>query len=418
MSQMWKPGHWAAVCRSTVAAIDSYESDDSNIIASVLCAVNESRGTPSRGIYQHIGVGESEGQVKALIDPGSTDSFLKMSACQSLGLRMRRVSSTSRLANGERFHIAGVCDTVLSLQGRFYTVSFSVVDHLICDAIVGLDVLSQHSTVSLCLGGPKEAIAISHLAAAIDDGTGHFPMMDVEPPLIFNDEVYTAKPVVTKARWCKAQDRNFMQKEVYRMLQEGIIEQSTSCWRSQAFVVHGQKDRMVIDYSETVNRFTSLDAYPFPDMEALLNKAAEFHFFSKIDLKSAYHQIPIKDGDRKFTAFAVGGRLYQFTRLPFGLTNAVPAFQRKIDDFVDRNQLCCAFPFLDDVIIGGKTREEHDKNLKAFRVAAEKENLTLNLAKCAFGLRSVSMLGHVISAGTKRPDPSRFQTLAQFPYTR
>ena len=87
------------------------------------------------------------------------------------------------------------------------------------------------------------------------------------------------------------------------------IEPSTSPWRAQAFVHHGHKDCMVIDYSETVNRFTDVDAYQFPEMEVLADKATHYHYFSKIDLKAAYHQVPLKEGERKYRAFEVNRSL-------------------------------------------------------------------------------------------------------------
>ena len=149
-----------------------------------------------------------------------------------------------------------------------------------------------------------------------------------------------------------------MKTEVARLSKEGIIETSTSPWRAQAFMHHGHKDRMVIDYSEKVHRFTDVDASPFPEMEVLLDKATNYHYFSKIDLKAAYHQVPLKEGDIKYTAFEVNGKLYQFTRLPFGLTNALPCFQRKMDDFLEKQNLTGAHPFLDDVIVGVSTKDE------------------------------------------------------------
>ena len=124
----------------------------------------------------------------------------------------------------------------------------------------------------------------------------------------------------------------------------------------RAFVVKGHKRRMVIDSSETVNFFTDLDTYPFPDIEQLLNKAASYRYFSKTDLKSAYHQIPIHVEDRPFTAFQVGKKLYQCNRLPFGKTNAVPAFQRIMDSFIGRNKLKGAGAYVDDIYIGGETK--------------------------------------------------------------
>ena len=127
----------------------------------------------------------------------------------------------------------------------------------------------------------------------------------------------------------------------------GIIEESVPPWRAQAFVVKGHKRRMVIDYSETVNLFTDLDAYPFPYVEQLLNQAASYRYFSKMLLKSAYHQISYRIEDRPFTTFQKGWKLYQFTRLPLGITYTVPAFQRIMDSFIERNKLKGAEAYLD-----------------------------------------------------------------------
>lgn len=86
---------------------------------------------------------------------------------------------------------------------------------------------------------------------------------------------------------------------------------------------------MVIDHSQTVKKYTLLDAYPMPNIESTVNQLAQYKYFSTIDLKSAYHQIPLHPNDRPYTAFQSGGQLYQFTRMPFGVTNGTAYFQRQ-----------------------------------------------------------------------------------------
>ena len=123
---------------------------------------------------------------------------------------------------------------------------------------------------------------------------------------------------------------------------------------------------MVIDYSQTINRHTSKDAFPFPNVQDLLDQAAENTIFSISYLKSAYHQIPLHRKDRSFTAFEVNAQLFELKRLPFGVTNAVAAFQREITAFVRRHNLKRTHPSLNDVIIGGRSEEEQQENLKNF----------------------------------------------------
>ena len=92
---------------------------------------------------------------------------------------------------------------------------------------------------------------------------------------------------------------------------------------------------MCIDYSQTINLFTELDAYPLPRIDVLVNNLSKYHVFSTFDLRSAYHQITIAKKDHALTAFEARGKLWEFTRIPFGVTNGVPAFQREMDKMVE-----------------------------------------------------------------------------------
>ena len=106
--------------------------------------------------------------------------------------------------------------------------------------------------------------------------------MKISPPNILSKSVYSTKLIATKTRRHKPPDVAFMESEVNRMLAEGIIQASTSSWRAQAFVVRdGLKPRMVIDYSQQINRHTSKDVFPFPNMQELLDQTAANTIFSK-----------------------------------------------------------------------------------------------------------------------------------------
>ena len=98
----------------------------------------------------------------------------------------------------------------------------------------------------------------------------------------------------------------------------------------------------------------------------MINKVSQYRVYSTLDLKSAYHQVELPEDVRMYTAFETDGRLYQFTRLRFGLKNVVPCFQRIIDRIVE--EICCkgTYACLDKITIGGKTQQEHDENLQKF----------------------------------------------------
>ena len=202
-----------------------------------------------------------------------------------------------------------------------------------------------------------------------------------------------------------------------RLLEEGIIEKSNSPWRAQLYVAGGgnQKKRLVVDYSETINRFTLLDAYPLPRIDDMINNIAKYAVYSTIDLRHAYHQILLLLSDRPYTAIEANGGLYQFCRLPFGVTNGVSCFQREMDRFVEENTLTATFPYLDNITICGKDQADHDANLQKFREAAEKINLNYNEEKCVFSTRKLQLLGSLIENGEIKPDPSRLRALMELP---
>ena len=151
---------------------------------------------------------------------------------------------------------------------------------------------------------------------------------------------------------------------------------------------------MAIDYSQTINRFTELDAIPLPRINDTVNEIAQYRVFK--DLQSAYHQIPLKNEDKPYTAFEAKGGLYQFTRLPFGVTNGVACFQREMMKFVQKNNLKAVFPYLDNITICGKDQTDHDTNLNLFMDAARKTNLKFNNSKSVFSTRYLPILGYVI----------------------
>ena len=91
------------------------------------------------------------------------------------------------------------------------------------------------------------------------------------------------------------------------------------------------RKRMVVDYSRTINKLTFLDAYPLPKIDKLIREISTYSVYISLDLTSAYYQISIKEEDKPYTAFEADGKLLQFRRLPFGVTNGVACFQRLMD---------------------------------------------------------------------------------------
>ena len=175
------------------------------------------------------------------------------------------------------------------------------------------------------------------------------------------------------------------------------------------------KPRMVVDYSQTVNRFTLLNACPLPNIDEQIAEIAKASVFSTLDLKSAYYQLPLHAEGRPFTAFEAGGKLYQYTRLRFGVTNGVSFFQRSIDFVIEKYRLSGTYAYLDNITVCGVNNLDHDVKLKALLCAAKSEGLTFNENKCTYNHIEINLLGYRVSHAQIRPDPERLRPLLEMP---
>jgi len=125
--------------------------------------------------------------------------------------------------------------------------------------------------------------------------------------------------------------------------------------------------------------------------------------------------VPIKPVDRPYTAFEANGHLYQFKRIPFGVTNGVASFQRIMDKIISDEKLEGTFVYIDNVTVCGHNFANHNHNLKRFMVALKKYNLTLNDDKCVFGVDTINLLGYTVKKGSMSPDPERLKPLLGLP---
>lgn len=186
--------------------------------------------------------------------------------------------------------------------------------------------------------------------------------------------------------------REILDQEIGKLLDQGIIEKSSSPWSSQLVLVQ-KKDkswRVCVDYRR-LNAKTIKDAYPIPRIDDNLDALAGSVWFSSLDLNMAYHQVPMSNEDKEKTAFATPrGGLYQYNVMPFGLCNAPATFQRIIERTLSGLQWNVAVLYLDDIIVYGKSFDEHLENLKKVLDRLDGANLRLKAKKCSFFKKEVS----------------------------
>lgn len=230
------------------------------------------------------------------------------------------------------------------------------------------------------------------------------------------------EPVWSKSYPYPMSASSFVNSEVEKLLQKGIISPSRSPYNSPVWVVpkKGQnpdgkpKQRMVIDYRK-LNKKTIFDRYPIPETNMILSNLGNARYFSTIDLESGYHQIRIKESDKEKTAFSINGAKYEFNRMPFGLKNAPSIFQRAIDDVLRAYIGKFAHVYIDDVLVFSKTKEEHAEHLRIILETLYAANMKVSDEKCKFYMQKVEFLGHIISNGRIKVDPKKVETIENYP---
>ncbi|GBM66543.1 Retrovirus-related Pol polyprotein from transposon 297 [Araneus ventricosus] len=203
---------------------------------------------------------------------------------------------------------------------------------------------------------------------------------------------------------------------VKEMVDNGIIEESSGPWTSLIVLVK-KKDgstRFCVDYRK-LNKITKKNSYPLPRIDDTLDALNGSQWFTTLDLKSGYWQVEIRPEDRGKTAFTTGQGLRQFKVMPFGLCNSPATFERLMETVLCGLSSEACLVHLDDIIIVGRTFEEHLNNLRKVFQRLQKANLKLNPKKCRFFQREVAYLGHVISAKGVKTDSEKIKAVVDWP---
>ena len=225
-----------------------------------------------------------------------------------------------------------------------------------------------------------------------------------------------AAPVHQRARRIPVFQRGECQKLVQEMLDRGVIQPSSSPWASPV-VLAKKKDgslRFCVYYRK-LNAVTRKDAYALPRIDDTLDALAGSKWFSTLDLASGYWQVGMHPDDREKTAFCTADGLFEFNVMPFGLCNAPATFQRLMDLILAGLQWSACLVYLDDIIIMGKSFEEHLVNLGAVLERLQTAGLKLKPDKCAFLQKRVLYLGHIVSDQGITPDPAKTAKVTSWP---
>lgn len=212
-----------------------------------------------------------------------------------------------------------------------------------------------------------------------------------------------------------AEELHELKKQLKKLLEQGFIQPSASPWGSPILFVK-KKDgtmRMCVDY-RTLNSMTIKNKYPLPRIDDLLDGLRKAKYFSRIDLRSGYHQMKIRDSDISKTAFTTRYGLYEFTMVSFSLTNAPAYFMNMMNKVFMEELDKFVVVFINDILIYSETSEEHEEHLRIVLKRLWQHQLYAKFSKCELWMEEVAFLGHMLSAKGVAIDPAKIEAVTEW----
>lgn len=228
------------------------------------------------------------------------------------------------------------------------------------------------------------------------------------------------QPVYSKPYRLPHAQKQEVEEQIKKMTESKIIEKSVSAWNSPILLVpkksaeDKKKWRLVVDYRK-VNTVIEDDKFPLPNIDEIIDALSGAKYFTHLDLSQGYYQCSLRPEDRPVTAFSTPSGQYQMTRLPMGLKVSPSIFSRLMTTAMSglNGEQCLIY--LDDLIVFGRTLEQHNRNLINIFERLKQVNLKLNPLKCNFLQEKLIYLGHYISSEGIKPDPSKIEIIKSWP---
>ncbi|GJS21326.1 hypothetical protein Tco_0449958 [Tanacetum coccineum] len=324
----------------------------------------------------------------ALFDLGADKSFVSTNFSTLIDMELVEldISYEVELADGKVVSTNNVLiGYTLNLLNRSFPIDLMVIELGSFDIIIGMDWLSRYDVAILC-GEKKVRIPLEEDVPVIRDFLEVFPdeLPRLPPPrqVEFHIDLIPGATPVARAPYRLAPSE---MKELSKQLQE-LSEKE-------------------------LNKLTIKNRYPLPRIDDLFDQLQGSSVYSKIDLRSGYHQLRIREEDIPITAFRTRYGHYEFQVMPFGLTNAPAVFMdlmnRVCKPYLDKFVIV----FIDDILIYSKNKEEHGEHLKTILNLLRSEMLYAKFSKCDFWLDSVQFLGHVIDRNGVHVDPAKIEAI-------
>eukprot|EP00253_Pinus_taeda_P019879 PITA_19879 len=412
--------------------------------------------------------------ISVLIDPGATLSYVNPKVVERCNLQSVKFKNPwlVQLATGaKRRVIAKINDCSFTIADQPITANLNIFPLGSYDILIGMDWLEKHWSLVDCktkiiyyrdqqgnnkeMQGIKQPVQVRPITAnqlvkcvrkgcqvyAIQVGyanskdktasLNNIPVIqefaDVFPEEIpglsprrnidFTIELVPGAAPVSRAPYrMSVPELTELKMQLQELLEKNYIRPSVSPWGAPVLFVK-KKDgtlRMCIDYRQ-LNKLTIKNKYPLPRIDELFDQVKGATVFSKIDLRSGYHQIRMKDEDIAKTAFRTRYGHYEFVVLPFGLTNALETFMCLMNGIFHPYLDQFVLIFIDDILIYSCTIEEHHEHLRIVLQTLREHQLYAKFSKCDFFKEEIQYLGHVITKDGIAVDLEKIKAIMEWP---
>ncbi|WVZ69639.1 hypothetical protein U9M48_018398 [Paspalum notatum var. saurae] len=386
----------------------------------------------------HVTVGAAS--FTALLDTGSTHNFIAEAAASRTGLRAHADPRlTATVANGERISCPGVFrQAPLTIAGEEFCVDLYIMPLAGYDLVLGTQWMvtlgpivwdfTKRTMAFTRHGRPvcwddvtaRRTPLLAATSPRRPSSTSCCPALRVSSPsrpVCHRSALATTVSSSSQARcrWRSGRigtHKDELERQCTTMIAQGIVRRNDSAFSSPVLLVKKPDGtwRFCVDY-RAINALTVKDAFPIPVVDELLDELHGACFFTKLDLRSGYHQVRMHPSDVHKTAFRTHDGLYEFLVMAFGLCNAPATFQALMNDVLRPFLRRFVLVFFDDILIYSRTWADHLRHIRAVFDVLQQHRLFLKRAKCAFTASSVAYLGHVVSAAGVAMDPTKVQAV-------
>lgn len=382
----------------------------------------------------------------ALVDSGSTHTSVCDSVAQRLQLAISpRPGLSVKVANGDQVPSAGVClNTSVQIAEETFTMNCYTLLIAGFDVVLGVQWLRtlgpilwdfESLSMAFCrngqtvrltgIGAPtKICTAIGSTRDLMDALLDSFQDLFAEPRGLPPHRRYDhllpgAAPVAVRPYRYPQLLKDEIERQCDEMLALGIIRESTSPFSSPVLLVRKADKtwRFCVDYRE-LNLMTVRDKFPIPLVDELIDQLKGARFFTKLDLRSGYHQVRMHPDDVYMTAFRTHRGHFEFMVMPFGLSNAPSTFQALMNEILKPFIRKFVLVFFDDILVFSSSWAQHLQHVREVFEALCANHLALKRSKCSFGEKSVASLGNVIGANSVAMDRSKVEAVEAWPRPR